>query len=232
MFIRLVCNVVCKTSESVSSQVLKLINNLWADAQSACINLVRCMYVDTQWTYLKNIIHMIKTHLISPKTDQDADQETWILINLHWILINEYLLVRSNLNSLNTDSNGYLILLHKQFFVDITLHSFRSNSWQICFANNSESNASKPNANCNLKTSVLKEWKFFSAWVLRHYLKTLMCICFYTLLMGQRAFLAFLPRKPFWAPKPHRSSLAHGWDANESCMKSHSNGKGQKFDNA
>ena len=65
----------------------------------------------------------IKTHSISSKTDQDTDQETWILISLHWILINEYLLFRSTLkffnnttheigngannNFINTDSVGY-----------------------------------------------------------------------------------------------------------------------------
>ena len=41
-----------------------------------------------------------------------------------------------------------------------------------------------------------------------------------------------LPRKPFSAPKPGRSFLAHGWDANESCMPSRSGRKGQNFDAA
>ena len=43
-----------------------------------------------------------------------------------------------------------------------------------------------------------------------------------------------LPRntKPFSASKPRRSFLAHGWDADGSCMSLRSHEKGQKFDTA
>ena len=57
-----------------------------------------------------------------------------------------------------------------------------------------------------------------------------MCICFYTLLTGNTVFLTYsLPRKPFSAPKPCRSFLVHGWDANESCMQSRSSETGKKL---
>ena len=61
----------------VSSGIFKLINYSYTDDP---ISLHQLSQVHVFW-YPMNI--PIKTHSISSKTDQDTDQETWILISLN-----------------------------------------------------------------------------------------------------------------------------------------------------